>query len=143
MNSPYSYIFLAEDDLDDQQLLCESFTLHGFSVLFEYRSDGLEALDFLLQCLPDHMPAVILLDYQMPKLPTPEILRTIRNDPRLKNIPKLVWSTSRNPADVEKCLQSGADKYLFKPVDVQDLDEIVRYLFGVYQQACGMSSAEV
>lgn len=134
MKPPYAYILFADDDNDDQQLLCERFATHNPDVRFECVSDGAEAVHYLRRCLPDHVPAIILLDYKMPKLSAPEVLKAIREDSRYANVPKIVWSTSRNPLHIQECLQSGAQRYLFKPFDMHGFDEIVECLSALCSQ---------
>lgn len=141
MKPPYSYILIAEDDIDDQQLIRERLALYTSSVVFECVNDGLEAIQFLRQCPANHCPAVILLDYKMPKFSAPEVLATIKNDERYRNVPKIVWSTSRNPVDMERCLQSGADKYLFKPYELHGIDEIVAHLMSLCSQSRTLANA--
>ena len=89
--------------------------------------DGDEALDFLYHRgefatqSRAHFPSLILLDLNLPGSDGREVLQTVKQDDRLKVIPITVFTTSSNPKDVESCYQYGANSYLVKPMDLQQM----------------------
>lgn len=94
-------------------------------------ADGEDALDYLHRTGPYAPPAeaprpsLILLDLNLAVADGCEVLEEIKNDPALKTIPTVVWTTSADPRDVERCYRGGANSYLLKPVDMQEfLDEV-------------------
>ncbi|WP_017654493.1 response regulator [Fortiea contorta] len=95
-------------------------------------TSGDEVLDFLYRegnySSPNvaPRPSVILLDLNLPGIDGREILGRLKQDHSLKKIPIVVFSTSSNPQDVELCYQKGANGYLVKPMDAQELQKIVQ-----------------
>ena len=59
---------------------------------------------------------VVLLDIKMPRLNGPEVLRQIRADPQLKNLPVVMFTSSREDPDLAECYALGANAYVVKPV---------------------------
>jgi CheY-like chemotaxis protein len=95
---------------------------------------GDEALDLLYQRGPYHettprlQPGIVLLDLNLPGLDGRMLLGQLKQDPTLKKIPVVVFTTSSAPNDIEYCYQQGANSYLVKPVHLQELERTVRAL---------------
>jgi len=93
--------------------------------------DGDEALDFLFRegkyadSTLSPCPRAILLDLNLPGTDGREILRQLKQDEGLQQIPAIVFTTSNNPADIEYCYRIGADGYLLKPIDLTALKQTV------------------
>ncbi|MBD2302493.1 response regulator [Nostoc sp. FACHB-87] len=95
-------------------------------------TNGDEVLDFLYQeedsqnpnTIPK--PSVILLDLNLPGIDGRDILERLKQDISLKKIPIVVFTTSSNPKDIEFCYQKGANGYLVKPMDAQELQKTVQ-----------------
>jgi CheY-like chemotaxis protein len=132
-NRKSPYLLLADDDLDDQEMLAESFLRWNPNVGIRYFKDGQEVLSFLDQCPTDELPLAMILDYKMPILTGVEVLAALENDPRFRNIPKLVWSTSGNSQYIQQCLSHGAERYFVKPSDLAHMDQIVSYLTHLFR----------
>lgn len=93
--------------------------------------DGDDALDFLHQTgeYVDHdpdLPDLVILDLNLPGTSGREVLTQIKQDNRLKTIPVIVFTTSSNPEDIEVCYQSGANGYMLKPVNLEQLKTSMR-----------------
>jgi CheY-like chemotaxis protein len=132
MSNPSPYLLLADDDIDDQELLAERFLQRNPETRIEFCNNGEEVLHFLQRCSSNDLPAVILLDYKMPVVTGVEVLKIIGADDRYKDVRKLVWSTSGNPEYVGECARFGAERYFTKPGDMHELDEIVSYLTNLF-----------
>lgn len=79
--------------------------------------DGQYLLDGLLKRLemaPDRLPDLIILDLNMPRVGGIELLAVIRQHPRLKHLPVLIWTTSDSPFDTAQTRELGIDGYLLK-----------------------------
>ncbi|MBD2598123.1 two-component system response regulator [Nostoc sp. MBR 210] len=95
-------------------------------------TNGDEVLDFLYReensqnpnTIPK--PSVILLDLNLPGIDGRDILERLKQDISLKKIPIVVFTTSSNPKDIEFCYQKGANGYLVKPMDAQELQKTVQ-----------------
>jgi CheY-like chemotaxis protein len=101
-------------------------------------SDGGEAIDYLRHAGAHSaaaMPGLVLLDLNLVSSDGCEILAEIKGDPALALTPVVVWTTSANPADVERCYRSGANSYVLKPMDtdefLHEVNMLTRYWFDV------------
>src|SRR5690349_16666588 len=91
-------ILVVEDDAGDVLMIREAFEATGRPRLVEVAGDGQEALDFLRLTVaadPARRPDVILLDLNMPRVDGHETLAALKSDERLREIPVVVFTTSR------------------------------------------------
>ena len=115
-------VVIIEDDPDTLDMFAEMMSLGGFQV---HKSlGGFEVIDLLENVKPD----IIIMDIMMPKLSGIDLLRIIRNDPRISYIPVLVVSAKSLPLDILRGMGAWASGYLAKPVTYQDLKETVNNL---------------
>ena len=129
-------ILLAEDNPNDVELTLAAFSEHNLANEVFVVSDGEEALDYLFQrgrfkARPNGNPAVILLDLKMPKVDGLEVLRIIKQDEKLKNIPVVMLTSSREEPDLLRSYQLGVNAYVVKPVDFQSFMDAVKQI-GVF-----------
>ncbi len=95
-------------------------------------TNGDKVLDFLYQegdySNPEiaPRPSIILLDLNLPGTDGRDVLEQLKQDQKLKEIPVIIFTTSSNPKDVEFCCQKGANGYLIKPVDSEELEKTVQ-----------------
>ena len=77
------------------------------------------------------LPAIILLDLNMPGTDGRTVLKILKQDPQLFKIPVIIFTTSSNNEDIEECYRLGANSYVTKPINYSALEEkvclIVRY----------------
>ena len=127
-------ILLVEDNPDDLALTLSAFKRAKVENHVAVASDGVEALDFLFGTGDyigrdtDRMPAVILLDINLPRMRGTEVLRRLRADPRTGLIPTVMLTTSREEQDVEESYRCGANSYISKPVNFQEFVTVVQDL---------------
>lgn len=121
------FILIGEDDKDDQDLLKEIFNSIDDSFSITFINNGQQVLTYL-QNLQEHLPCLILLDYNMPVLNGADILEALKKDPRYNSIPKIIWSTSTSESFKKICLKAGANEYIVKPSNITELTEMVRYM---------------
>jgi CheY-like chemotaxis protein len=125
-------ILLADDDDDDcmlaREALAESRLL---SELYVVR-DGEELLDYLyhrgkyINPNSSPRPGLILLDLNMPKKDGREALQEIKNDPKLRQIPVIILTTSKAEEDIHHTYDLGANSFIIKPMDFESLVEVMR-----------------
>jgi two-component system, response regulator len=130
-------ILLVEDNPDDEASTLFALKKSSIrNVVFVVR-DGTEALDFLF-CTgayanrdPYEMPQITLLDLKLPKVDGLEVLRRMRSDQRTQLLPVVILISSDEEQDLIKGYKNGANPYVRKPVDFNQLVEAVRNL-GLY-----------
>ena len=123
---PSRTIFLAEDDIDDQEFLTDALRSIDPKINLISFSSGLKFINRLLETKDEHLPCLIVLDYNIPEINGAEILNQLRNDNRFINIPKVVWSTSDSQLFRENCLACGAKAYLVKPSSISGITAIAK-----------------
>ena len=126
-------ILLVEDDPKDVQLTLEALSEYNLANEVVVARDGEEALDYLhrrgkFQKVGNGNPAAILLDLKLPKVNGLEVLTQIRAEEKLKKIPVIVLTSSRQEEDLEKCYSLGVNAYVVKPVDFHEFINAVKEL---------------
>jgi two-component system response regulator len=116
-------ILLVEDNASDEKLTLLAFKSSGIANDVVVERDGAAALDYLF-ATGNHqkrdgsvLPAVILLDLQLPRIDGLEVLRRIRADERTRLIPVVVLTSSKQEEDIVRSYSLGANAYVRKPVD--------------------------
>lgn len=110
-------ILLVDDSDADVYLFEEAFrALQGVHEV-EIARNGEEALQYLQAAAPNGLPALILLDLNLPKVDGFEVLRAIRSDAKLRAIPVIVLSSSSDRHQVRRAYEMGANAYIVKPLD--------------------------
>jgi CheY-like chemotaxis protein len=109
---------VADDSAAVRELLVEHLTRLGFEV--EQAVDGLDALAKLARM---RELAVVLLDWTMPGMDGIEVLRRVRADPGVADVPVVLVATDGELPFVEEALSAGASEYLMKPFDAHGLLE--------------------
>lgn len=119
-------ILMADDDPEDCELTLEALRLAGIESPVEFVSDGVELVDHLKKCIGDDaaekMPALVLLDLNMPRMDGHAALRAIKADPALADIPIVVLTTSSNETDIAETYRLGGQSHISKPAT---LDEFI------------------
>jgi len=126
-------ILLAEDDPNDVELTLTALAQHNLANKVEVVRDGAEALDYLFRrgkfaTRPDGNPVVVLLDLKMPKVNGLEVLHKIKTDEKLKTVPVVALTSSRESPDVKRCYDYGVNAYVVKPVGFPDFINAVKQL---------------
>ncbi|MBI5839041.1 MAG: response regulator [Chloroflexi bacterium] len=124
-------ILLVEDDPKDIELTVSALSEHNLANGILIVRDGVEALDYLYRRgtfaqRSNGNPVVILLDLKMPKMDGIEVLRQIRSDEKLKTIPVVILTSSRESHDLETCYKLGVNAYVVKPVKFTDFVDAVK-----------------
>jgi len=119
-------ILLIEDNPDDAHLTLAAFKAAGIAARFVVAADGIEALEHLSGT--DELPAVVLLDLNLPKLTGHEVLERIRANPRTKWLPVVIMTSSIENEDLFRCYEMGANSFVRKEVDFAEFINITRVM---------------
>ena len=120
-------ILVVEDNEQNRILMRQILTYHGYDVL--EATDGLTGLEMAHA----HMPALILLDIQMPVMNGFAVIRELRNNPELRKIKAIAVTSFAMKGDREKALQAGFDEYVTKPIDTREFPELVKQVLSRMQ----------
>ncbi|HEX2791271.1 MAG TPA: response regulator [Steroidobacteraceae bacterium] len=121
-------VLLVEDNPGDARLVQQAFGTINRAVQLHVAADGNEAMAFLKQDRSHPhapRPALILLDLTLPKMNGHEVLAYIKHDDDLKTIPTVILTGSHTDADIERAYQLGANCYISKPGQPDDMHRIV------------------
>ena len=117
----YPTVLLAEDSQDTRAMLKRAFELKGYRV-FE-AEDGQEALDMARR----HRPSLIVIDLNMPVLDGLEAVKTVRErEGSGEQVPIVAITAYDVPGMEDAALETGCDRYLRKPLDLEELDRTLR-----------------
>lgn len=118
--SDKNYIIYVDDDFDDKELMKELFT-----PISEYNlvilDDGLDLLQYLQK--REDVPALIILDINMPVVDGKKSIRTLKESKRYKDIPVVMYSTTTNAQEIEWYKLLGVD-VITKPTSYADFQAI-------------------
>jgi CheY-like chemotaxis protein len=132
-------ILLAEDDPRDVELTLRALEAHNLANQVVVVEDGAEALNYLycrgqFKMRAGGSPIVVLLDNKMPKVTGLEVLKTMKADENLRNIPVVALTSSREAPDLAEFYKYGANAYVVKPVRFDEFMKAVQQL-GVFWAA--------
>lgn len=119
-------VFIVDDDEDDQFLLQRIFRQYSSECRLNILNNGLELLDALSKS--SSLPALVLLDLNMPYLGGFEALAQIRQDPRFDSLPVVILSTSQQPEDQLKARELKANGFMTKPSVMQEYSRLMLIL---------------
>jgi len=127
-------MLLVEDNESDVALTRRALQRGNIHEELVVAEDGQAALDFLLGCAStqehslDQLPALVLLDLKLPRVPGLEVLRRIREDARIRHLPVVVLTTSTELTDRHTSYALGANSFLHKPMDYAEFADSLRQI---------------
>jgi len=120
-------VLLIEDSKADIDLICEAWQESVFKISVNSVRDGDQALKYLRQQKPFEnalRPDLLILDLNLPRKDGWTTLEEIKSDKQLKAIPVIVFTTSESEEDVRRCYSLGANCYISKPFQYNELKEV-------------------
>jgi two-component system, response regulator len=127
-------ILIVEDSAEDAELTMKALKDIRITNHIHVVRDGAAALDFLFfrgefaSRKRTNRPQIILLDLGLPKIDGIEVLRQIKSDSRTRTIPVIVLTASGRERDATASQRLGADAYIVKPVDFENLSGVIPQL---------------
>ena len=127
-------ILLAEDDQNDVMLIKRAFSKSHVINPIACVENGEEAVAYFSgegeyadrERYP--LPFMMLLDLKLPRLSGHEVLKWLREQPGLKRLPVVVLTSSREPSDINRAYEIGANSYLVKPVVFEEFSTLLKQL---------------
>lgn len=145
---PLLPILVVEDSAEDFVALGRAFRKHALQNPVLRCADGDQALEYLQgygkhPAWPKTLPAIVLLDLNMPGTDGRMVLDIVKHDPRLHSIPVIIFSTSSSSRDIDDCYRLGANSYLTKPVSYAELEEKIRLTIHYWLGASELAAVAV
>lgn len=134
MMSKQHHILLVDDSENDRFLMQKAMKKAEFNLELHEASNGDQAIAYLQGngIYGDRtrfpLPAVMLLDLNMPMKNGFDVLAWVRSQPSLKRLSIIVMTASMRPEDIEKAFDLGANSYLVKPSSIESLANMIRCL---------------
>lgn len=134
MHNNEATILLAEDDKNDVLLIERSFSKARIINPVVCVENGEQAVAYLkgegayADRRQHPLPLLLLLDLKLPRLSGHEVLKWLRQEPLLKRLPVVVLTSSRQPEDINRAYELGANSYLVKPVVFEEFATLMRQL---------------
>lgn len=129
-----------EDNAEDFAALSRIFRKHALRHPVLRCENGEQALAYLqghgrAVGWPPVLPALVLLDLNLPGTDGRAVLAALKQDPHLRAIPVVVFSASAQPHDIDRCYQLGANSYLTKPLDGAALETKIQLTLQYWLEA--------
>jgi CheY-like chemotaxis protein len=130
-------ILLVEDNPSDIDLTKRAFEKEHITNTLVIAEDGQEALDYIFGTGTyasrdiSQVPMLMLLDLKLPKISGLEVLKRIRSTEKIKRLPIVILTSSKEEQDVAASYDLGANSYIRKPIDFNQFMEAIKYL-GLY-----------
>lgn len=126
-------ILIAEDDNGHADLIIEALVESGVCNKIIRFPDGEQVWNFLSgNCVDEirdrNKSYLLLLDINMPKMDGVEVLKRIKADSELKEIPVMMLTTTDDPREVEACYKLGCSIYITKPINFNNFNETLKRL---------------
>lgn len=136
MNRPQKQvpILIADDDEDDRDMIQDALKESRLLNSLHCVKDGEELMDYLhhrgnfKNQTANPLPGLILLDLNMPRMDGREALREIKKEPRFRQIPVIVLTTSQAEEDIFRSYDLGVNSFITKPVSFASLVEVMKAL---------------
>ena len=126
-------ILLAEDNPNDVELTLTALQEYRLGNQVEVVRDGADALDYIFRRgiyakREKGLPCVVMLDLKMPRIDGLEVLRQIKSDEKLRHIPVVMLTSSREEKDLVESYDLGVNAFVVKPVDFEKFLQAIRAL---------------
>ena len=131
---------MVDDDAEDRSIIKDAMDVIDAAHETLFAENGEQALALLASDVcAGNLPCLIVLDLNMPKMNGTQTLRHLKQDTRFKNIPVIIYSTSINQLEQEKCMALGAHSYVTKPITFSESTQVANSFLQFCQQKSAVS----
>ncbi len=123
-------ILMIDDDAEDIMIMQDALAEMG--TLIVHIHNGIDAINYLRNAAP--LPSIIVLDLNMPRMNGTQTLQVLKRETRIKNIPVVIYSTSINKLEKDKCMALGAHDFIIKPYSLKETMLTAQYFIKLCQQ---------
>lgn len=127
-------ILLAEDDIDDHELLENAIEEIDPTWQLVCIPNGRKFVKYLDTMGESELPALMILDYNIPELTGVEVVKELNDQGRFMDIPKIIWSTSTSPVFKAKSIELGVKDYITKPNDLASFLTTAKYMLSFIKE---------
>ncbi len=124
-------ILLVEDNPDEEALTLRAIRKNRINAAVNVAHDGVEALNYIFPAgdrTEAAVPWFVILDLKLPRVDGFDVIERLRADPRTRLLPIVVFSSSTEGRDINRCYELGANGYIAKPVAAEPYQEAVELL---------------
>lgn len=122
------HLIIVEDNEDDFEAVSRALRTVGVESNIEWYKNGKDALSYMDSLVQkksnDDFPHLIILDLNIPGIDGRKMLGTIKQNPEIRSIPVIIFSTSADMEDIAHCYANGANTYIQKPLTFSKLKEV-------------------
>src|SRR4051812_43224708 len=118
---PNINVLFVDDDSEESYLFNEALEHAHLHIHLSRANDGNDLIDYLLT---KPTPDLVFMDINMPYKDGVEALTEIRSNPKFKNLPLVIYSTTKNEDSINICYEKGADMFVIKPDDFDELQQV-------------------
>lgn len=126
MKSKQLNILLADDDTDDCNFFKQALNELSLSTHLTTVHDGVQLMNYLSEN-SEQLPNILFLDINMPQKNGLECLSEMKQNAKLKDLPVVMFSTSNSWDTINTLFKTGADVYIHKPSDLQQLKQVIHH----------------
>lgn len=114
-------ILIVDDDPEDREIILDAMKLIHDQDIIMFAENGEQALDILHdRSNAKQLPCLVVLDLNMPRMNGTETLKIIKNREEFRDVQIIIYSTSVNPVEKDRCLQLGASDFITKPISFEE-----------------------
>lgn len=120
---PNINVLLVDDDSEESYLFNEALEHAHLNIRLSRANDGNDLINYLLT---KPTPDLVFMDLNMPYKDGLEALTEIRGNPQFKDLPLIIYSTTRNENSINTSYEKGANLFVIKPDDFEELMQLVK-----------------
>lgn len=120
---PNLNVLLVDDDSEESYLFNEALEHGHLNIRLSRANDGNDLIAYLLN---KPAPDLVFMDINMPYKDGLEALTEIRSNPKFNTLPLIIYSTTKNEDSINACYEKGANMFVIKPNDFDEMVQVVR-----------------